>query len=98
LNRCWGNNHYSPKDFVIKKIAPYSPNNFLLFFKTRQSFHSVREIDNTVPNERYGMQFQFYEPFKGLFNDLSEPELMHTRHKKFTGAHTVAKILEKVGI
>lgn len=98
LTRCWGNNHYSPNDFEIKKIAPYSPNNFLLFFKTRQSFHSVREIDNTVPNERYGMQFQFYEPFKGLFNDLSEPELMHTKHKKFAGAHTVAKILEKVGI
>jgi hypothetical protein len=82
LVRCWGNNHYPPDDFVVEKLAPYRPNNFLLFFKTRQSFHAVRAIDDTVPNGRYGMQFQFYEPPGGLFRDLSEPELMVPRHKR----------------
>ena len=76
LVRCWGCGHYDPDGFIVKKVAPYKPNNFLLFFKTRQSFHSVRAIDNTVPNQRYGMQFQFYEPPGGLFKDLSVPELM----------------------
>lgn len=79
LVRCWGNNHYPPDDFVVKKVAPYRPNNFLLFFKTRQSFHSVKAIDATVPNRRYGMQFQLYEPPTGLFKDLSEPDLMTAR-------------------
>jgi hypothetical protein len=74
--RCWGNDHHSPDDFVVKKVAPYKPNNFVLFFKTRQSFHSVKPIDETVPNRRYGMQFQLYEPVQGLFTDLSEPEIM----------------------
>jgi hypothetical protein len=27
------------------------------------------------------MQFQFYEPGKGLFKDLSAPDLLSTRHK-----------------
>jgi hypothetical protein len=76
LIRCWGNNHYPPDDFTVKKIAPYKPNNFLLFFKTRQSFHSVKAIDETVPNERYGMQFQLYETRNGVFLDLSEPDLL----------------------
>ncbi|WP_454717794.1 hypothetical protein [Caulobacter segnis] len=79
LDRCWGNDHYPPDAFDVKTVAPYSPNNFLLFFKTRQSFHSVRAIDDTVPNQRYGMQFQFYEPHGGLFNDLSAPEIMHVK-------------------
>ena len=74
--RCWGNNHYAPDGFVVRKVAPYTPNNFFLFFKTRQSFHSVRAIDETVPNKRYGMQFQFYEPRGGVFRDLSVPDLM----------------------
>lgn len=74
--RCWGNNHYTPEGFSVRKLAPYKPNNFLLFFKTRQSFHAVRAIDETVPNRRYGMQFQCYEPAGGLFKDLSEPDLM----------------------
>jgi hypothetical protein len=82
LARCWGNDHYAPDDFVVTKVAPYTPNNFLLFFKTRQSFHAVRAIDDTVPNQRYGMQFQLYEPAGGLFHDLSEPELLSTRHRR----------------
>ncbi len=80
--RCWGNNHYPPDDFIVEKVAPYKPNNFLLFFKTRQSFHSVRAIDETVPNQRYGMQLQCYEPPNGVFRDLSEPDIMTTRHDK----------------
>lgn len=76
LDRCWGNDHYGFEGFKVKKVAPYAPNNFLLFFKTRHSFHSVKAIDETVPNQRYGMQFQFYEPPGGLFHDLSEPDLM----------------------
>jgi hypothetical protein len=76
LARCWGLDHYKPTGFRVSKIAPYAPNNFLLFFKTRQSFHSVRAITEDVPNQRYGMQFQFYEPTGGLFHDLSAPELM----------------------
>jgi hypothetical protein len=94
LTRCWGNNHYDTSDFKIEKIAPYSPNNFLLFFKTRQSFHSVCEIDDTVPNQRYGIQFQFYEPTGGLFKDLSEPEIMYTRHRKTS--NTLDKIKHRL--
>jgi len=82
LARCWGNNHYKPDDFIVTKVAPYKPNNFLLFFKTRQSFHSVRSIDASVPNQRYGMQFQSYEPVGGIFRDLSEPDLLRVRHNK----------------
>lgn len=79
LVRCWGNDHYRPDDFIVQKVAPYKPNNFLLFFKTRQSFHSVKAIDETVPNRRYGMQFQLIEPSNGLFSDLSEPQLMASK-------------------
>ncbi len=81
LVRCWGNDHYAPDEFVVKKVAPYKPNNFLLFFKTRHSFHSVKPITTELPNQRYGMQFQFYEPRQGLFRDLSMPDLMITRHQ-----------------
>ena len=81
LARCWGNDHYRPSnDFDIAKIAPYKPNNFLLFFKTRQSFHAVDAITDDVPNQRYGMQFQFYEPSGGLLRDLSAPDLMKIVH------------------
>jgi hypothetical protein len=76
LDRCWGNDHYPPEDFEVVKTAPYKPNNFLLFFKTRQSFHAVDAITDDVPNQRYGMQFQFYEPAGGLLHDLSAPDLM----------------------
>jgi hypothetical protein len=76
LDRCWGNDHYDYERFEVKKLAPYKPNNFLLFHKTRQSFHSVAAITEDVPDQRYGMQFQFYEPSGGLFNDLSAPKIM----------------------
>ncbi len=76
LVRCSGKDHYTPGGFVVRKLVPYRPNNFLLFFKTRQSFHAVPPIDDTVPNQRYGMQFQFHEPHGGVFRDLSEPDLM----------------------
>jgi hypothetical protein len=76
LDRCWGNDHYPPEDFDVVKVAPYKPNNFLLFFKSRQSFHAVKAITDAVPNQRYGMQFQFYEPSGGLLHDLSAPDLM----------------------
>jgi hypothetical protein len=82
LHRCWGNNHYKPDGFEVVKTAPYKPNNFLLFFKTRQSFHAVRDIDDTVPNQRYGAQFQFYEKRGGVFEDLSVPDLMTVQHSK----------------
>ena len=65
---------------VIKFIFKLS--NFLLFFKSRQSFHAVREIGDDVPNQRYGMQFQFYEPPGGVFTDLSEPDLLNPSHKR----------------
>ena len=77
--RCWGHDHYTTEDFEERKVAHYKPNNFLLFFKTRQSFHGVRMIDENVPNQRYGMQFQFYEPLQGLLRDLSEPAIDRTR-------------------
>ena len=74
--RCSGRQHYGFEDFQLVKTAPYAPNNFFLFFKTRQSFHAVKTIEADVPNERYGMQFQCYEPGVGLFNDLSHPDLL----------------------
>jgi hypothetical protein len=79
LVRCWGNDHYGPEDFIVRKVAPYRPNNFLLFFKTRHSFHAVKAITEAVPNQRYGMQFQLYEQKDGLFRDLSDPDLMKIR-------------------
>ena len=79
LVRCWGNDHYGPEDFIVRKVAPYRPNNFLLFFKTRHSFHAVKAITESVPNQRYGMQFQLYEQKDGLFRDLSDPDLMKIR-------------------
>jgi hypothetical protein len=86
LVRCWGNDHYGPEEFLVRKVAPYSPNNFLLFFKTRQSFHSVKAITDEVPNQRYGMQFQFYEQKDGLFRDLSDPDLMKIRRTNTAAA------------
>jgi len=82
MARCWGNDHYAPELFTVQKLAPYKPNNFLLFFKTRHSFHAVRDITHDVPNQRYGMQFQFYEPVGGLLRDLSAPDLMEVKFKQ----------------
>jgi hypothetical protein len=76
LVRCWGTDHHDRDDFVVRKVVPYRPNSFLLFFKTRQSFHAVPAIDEHVPNQRYGMQYQFHEPEHGVFRDLSAPALM----------------------
>lgn len=76
LVRCWGADHHSEGDFVVRKVVPYRPNGFLLFFKTRHSFHAVAPISEHVPNQRYGMQFQFHEPVGGIFRDLSVPDLM----------------------
>jgi hypothetical protein len=95
MTRCWGNDHYSPDDFETKKIAPYKPNNFLLFFKTRQSFHQVPSITPDVPNDRYGMQFQFYEPKGGLFRDLSVPDLMEIVHRN-PGQQTLKMKINRV--
>jgi hypothetical protein len=72
--RCEGVQHYTNwDDFEVVKEAPYAPNNFMLFFKTPQSWHAVRKITDDVPNQRYGMQFQFYEP-KVLFRYLTREE------------------------
>jgi hypothetical protein len=91
LTRCWGDAHFGFEDFEVVKVAPYKPNNFLLFFKTRQSFHAVRTVTEDIPNQRYGMQFQLYEPQGGVFTDLSRPGLMLIREEKW-----IAKPLMKL--
>lgn len=93
--RCWGNDHYVPDDFIVRKVAPYKPNNFLLFFKTRHSFHSVKAIDDSVPNQRYGMQFQFYEPSQGVFTDLSAPDLLTMKHRKQSKLREILSVLQR---
>lgn len=85
MARCWGDTHHAFEDFETVKVAPYRPNNFLLFFKTRQSFHAVPHITEDVPNQRYGMQFQLYEPPGGIFTDLSRPRLMLVGEEKLLG-------------
>lgn len=83
LTRCWGCDHHPESDdYIVKKIAPYRPNHFFVFYKTRHSFHSVRLTPDNIPNQRYGMQFQFMEPPEGLFKDLSAPDLMQAYFKK----------------
>jgi hypothetical protein len=91
MARCWGDAHYEATDFEIDRCAEYRPNNFLMFFKTRQSFHAVKTVAEDVPNQRYGMQFQCYEPRGGLFRDLSRPDVMADNHGTALG-----KIAEKV--
>lgn len=76
LVRCYGDLHHRPEDFEVARVADYAPNRLVVFFKTRQSFHSVREIDQDIPGDRYGMQLGYYEPKQGLFRDLSRPDLM----------------------
>ena len=82
---CWGDFHHDVKNFNVVDVAPYKQNNFLLFFKTRQSFHSVPEITPDVPNGRYGMQFQFYEPEGGALTDLSRDDLYCAKHESALG-------------
>lgn len=74
--RCWGDLHHKPEDFEVAKVASYAPNSFLVFFKTRQSFHAVRPLIAGIPNDRYGAQLAYYEPNGGLLHELSRPELM----------------------
>jgi hypothetical protein len=72
--RCEGVQHYTNwEDFEVVKEAPYRPNGFMLFFKTPQSWHAVRKITEDCTNQRFGMQFQFYEP-RQLFRYLTRDE------------------------
>lgn len=80
--RCWGDLHHDHADFDVVKVAKYIPNNFVVFFKTRQSFHSVKHIEHEIPNQRFGMQLAYYEPHEGMFRDLSRPDLMQDRTRK----------------
>lgn len=74
-------------DWFVKLIIARYPEHFLLrfgelavargftslLFKTRQLFHAVKVINSTVPNQRYGMQFQLYEPPLGLSTICQNP-------------------------
>jgi hypothetical protein len=80
--RCFGNDHHAGEAFTVRALAPYRPNNAVLFFKTRQSFHAVPRVDRDIPRGRYGMQFQCHEPVGGVFRDLSTPALMHFRRER----------------
>ncbi|MDB4956609.1 MAG: methyltransferase FkbM family, partial [Myxococcales bacterium] len=80
--RCWGDLHHDEANFEVATVAKYVPNSFVVFFKTRQSFHSVKELHQELPNQRYGMQLGYYEPHGGLFRDLSRPDLMEDRTTK----------------
>jgi hypothetical protein len=82
LARCWGDLHHEHRDFEVATVAKYQPNNFVVFFKTRQSFHAVTRIADELPNQRYGMQLAYYEPHQGMFHELSRPELMEDRTAK----------------
>lgn len=82
LVRCWGDLHHKREDFEVVKVANYAPNNFLVFFKTRHSFHSVKPLIAGIPNDRYGMQLAYYEPAGGVFRDLSRPDMMENRTSK----------------
>jgi hypothetical protein len=68
-----GRRHYEFADFETVKTSEYKPNNFMIFFKTNHSFHAVNPIPEGVGNQRFGMQFQFHEPGRGLMRDLEAP-------------------------
>ncbi len=68
--RSSGSKHHSFDGFDIVKTAEYRPNSFFLFFRTDHSFHAVAPVGGDVPNERYGMQYQFHEPGNGLLRDI----------------------------
>lgn len=65
-----GHRHHSFDGFETVKMNEYKPNNFMCFFKTVHAFHAVPPIKEELPNQRYGMQFQFHEPLKGLLQEL----------------------------
>ena len=52
--RCWGDLHHDREGFDVATVANYSPNSFLVFFKTRHSFHAVEAVVAGIPNDRYG--------------------------------------------
>lgn len=96
LVRCWGCDHHNREGFIVKKIAPYKPNNFFVFYKTRHSFHGVPTLPDNIPNQRYGMQFQFNEANGGVFQDLSVPDIVHFRQPlKQPPAGAVRKLYRK---
>ena len=69
LLHCDGRHHHPREAFRVVKLAPYKPNNFLLFVRTPFSFHAVRPIDRNIPSSRYGMQYQLWERGGGIFHD-----------------------------
>lgn len=79
LVRCWGDLHHNREEFEVVNVANYARNSFLVFFKTRHSFHSVKPLVAGIPNDRYGAQLSYYEPSGGLFRDLSRPDMMENR-------------------
>jgi hypothetical protein len=68
-----GRRHFDFAEFETVKTAEYKPNNFLLFFKTAHSFHSVNLLPGGISGQRYGMQYQFREPLRGLLHELDAP-------------------------
>lgn len=79
---CSGDLHHRFDDFETVKVADYAPNRLVVFFKTRHSFHSVRRIDTDIPGDRFGMQLGYYETGRGLFHDISRPDIMVDRTAK----------------
>ena len=79
LARCWGDLHHKEADFEVATVAKYRPNNFV---ETRQLLHSVKRIDEELPNQRYGMRLAYYEPRHGLFHELTRPDIMADRTTK----------------
>lgn len=77
--RCSGRLHHEFAGFELIDTVPYVPNQFFMFFKTRQSFHAVKHIPDDMINERFGMQIQCYEPGMGLFKDISHPDVLAPR-------------------
>lgn len=77
--RCSGRMHHEFAGFEHIRTVPYTANQFFIFFKTRQSFHAVKHLTAGIPNDRYGMQLQCYEPGVGLFSDLSHPDILSPR-------------------
>lgn len=92
--RCTGNSHHPIDGFRVVTIAPYAPNTCLVFFKTRDSWHSVPPEAATVPGGRFGMQVQLYEPDEGAVLDLSAPDLV--RNGQFRDPTVATRVRRKV--